>query len=455
MTQTRFPGSARSRAVGILTRFVSDRSGASAVVIALAMTGLLGMTGLGTEVGMWYVSKRTMHSAADSAAYSAALANYNGESKSQYTSEAKSITGNYGFVDGTGGVVVTVNSPPATGNYTANAKAVEVIISQPQPLVLSGLFLGKQTTAAARAVAITGTAGSPGNGCVVALNGASITDIFNQGTTNVNLIGCDIYDNSPSGSALTVVGDATISANGAYIVGNYSTSGGGTFTTKSVADGGDGTNVNWGSPAVDPFAGDLAGVNPPNTCTYTKYKVNSGATIPASTFTSGQMFCGSGGQKAIDITGNSTVNFPAGVFYVKDGDLHVGGGSKLNAPNGTTFVLLGTATVTFDGGAIVNVVASSTGPFPGVAFAIDTPAGAGTSSFLGGTTMTIAGAVYAPNNSIAWAGGSNSSGTPCTQVVAQTIDFKGNAVFGTNCTGYGFPNAGIGKTAGTVTKLVE
>ena len=65
MTQTRSAGSARSRAVGILTRFASDRSGASAVVIALAMTGLLGMTGLGTEVGMWYVSKRTMHSAAE------------------------------------------------------------------------------------------------------------------------------------------------------------------------------------------------------------------------------------------------------------------------------------------------------------------------------------------------------------------------------------------------------
>src|SRR5260370_7165783 len=101
------------------------------------MTGVLGRPGLGTEVGMWDVSKRTMHSAADSAAFSGALARYNGESTAQYTSEAKSIAGNYGFVDGTGGVVVTVNSPPATGNYTAKPNAAQVLIPQPQPLVPS------------------------------------------------------------------------------------------------------------------------------------------------------------------------------------------------------------------------------------------------------------------------------------------------------------------------------
>jgi hypothetical protein len=105
-----------------------------------------------------------------------------------------------------------------------------------------------------------------------------------------------------------------------------------------------------------------------------------------------------------------------------------------------------------NGGANVNVVADAGGPFPGVAFAVVTASGTGASNFEGGATMNITGAIYVPNNSTTWAGGSNTAGTPCTQIVAQTIDFKGNSVFGDNCTGYGFPNANIGKLA---TKLVE
>src|SRR5579862_7909621 len=90
--------SSAARASGILGSLRRDRSGASAVMIALAMTGLLGVVGLGTEVGMWYAGKRTMQAASDSAAFSAAMAKYNGESKNQYTAEAKSVAGTYNFV---------------------------------------------------------------------------------------------------------------------------------------------------------------------------------------------------------------------------------------------------------------------------------------------------------------------------------------------------------------------
>jgi Flp pilus assembly protein TadG len=444
-----------SRARGLLSRLVGDRSGASAVVIALAMTGVLGLAGLGTEVGMWYVSKRTMQGASDSAAFSAAMAKYNGESKAQYTTEARSVAGSYNFVDDVGGVNVTVNNPPTKGHYTADSNAIEVIISQPQPIVVSGLFLGGPTTVSTRSVALTGT---PGTGCVLALDGASIDDIFNNGNVSINLIGCDIYDNSPSSNALTLVGSANLSANGAFIVGSYSDSNNSTLTIKSRSDGGDGLNTHWSAPITDPFAGDLAAFSAPTTCTYNNAKYKAGANVPASTFTSGQVFCG-----GLDITGNSTVNFPSGVFYISNGVLEVDGGSTLNAPNpacatppasgcGTTFVLTGNSTISFQGGANINVQAPNNGPFPGVAFAVTSPAGSGNNSFEGGVTMNITGAIYVPYNSTTWAGGSNSNGTPCTQIVAQTIDFKGNSVFGDNCTGYGFPNANIGKLA---TRLVE
>jgi Flp pilus assembly protein TadG len=434
----------RSRIAGVLERLASDRTGASALVIGLAMTGVLGLTGLGTEIGMWYVAKRTMHSASDSAAFSAATARYKGALQTQWTSEAKSVAGTYNFVDGANGVTVRVNSPATSGNYTRDSNSIEVIISEPQPMVLSGLFLSGPTTVVARSVALTGT---PGTGCVLALDGASVDDIFNNGTVDINLEHCDIYDNSPSANALTLVGSATINANGAYIVGNYSTSGNGSLNTTSEQQGGDGTNVNWSSPIPDPYATDLANLAAPSRCDYINQSYQGQANIPASTFTDGQTFCG-----GLSITGNSKVTFPAGVFYISNGVLSVGGGSELDAPDGTTFVLTGNSSLSFAGGAIINVVADQTGPFPGVAFAVASPAGSGTSSFQGGPTMNILGAVYSPNNAVSWAGGSDTSGEPCTQIVALTIAFKGNTVLGSNCAGYNYPNANIGKVP---TKIVE
>ena len=66
--------------------------------------------------------------------------------------------------------------------------------------------------------------------------------------------------------------------------------------------------------------------------------------------------------------------------------------------------------------------------------------------------MNISGAVYSPNYPLSWAGGSDTSGEPCTQIVALTVAFKGNAVLGSDCAGHNYPNANIGKVP---TKVVE
>ena len=55
-------------------RFVADCRGVTSTLMALSFMGMLGFAGLATEVGLWYVKKRSMQSAADSAAFSAAIA---------------------------------------------------------------------------------------------------------------------------------------------------------------------------------------------------------------------------------------------------------------------------------------------------------------------------------------------------------------------------------------------
>ena len=137
----------------MLRSLAADRSGAVAVPAAISLVVLLGFAGLGSEVASWYVARRTMQGAADTAAYSAAYAKAANATTSVYTSEATSVAGSYGFVDGTGGVTVAVNSPPTQGTHTPDGTAVEVVITRPQPLAFSALFLRTSPTLTARAVA--------------------------------------------------------------------------------------------------------------------------------------------------------------------------------------------------------------------------------------------------------------------------------------------------------------
>ena len=100
-------------------RLLGDRAGATVVIIALALSAIVGFAGLGTETASWYFIKRSMQGAADSAAATAAaeLATNSSTTSSQMTSAARSIASTFGFVNGTGSTTVTVNNPPASGGY--------------------------------------------------------------------------------------------------------------------------------------------------------------------------------------------------------------------------------------------------------------------------------------------------------------------------------------------------
>src|SRR5437764_14852747 len=95
-------------------RLLRNRSGATAVAIALALTAVLGFAGLGTEAASWYYTKRNMQSAADAAAATAganlaiSLQRGGTVSSSQFATDAQSIAAKYGFVDGSDSVTVSV-----------------------------------------------------------------------------------------------------------------------------------------------------------------------------------------------------------------------------------------------------------------------------------------------------------------------------------------------------------
>ncbi len=226
-----------------LRQSAADRAGGVTTVFALSLPAIVGFAGLGAEAASWYLTKRTMQGAADTAASAAATALSAGTtSAAALASEARSIAARSNFVNGSNGTTVTVNYPPSSGTYQGRANAVEVSISKQEPALLSALFLAHGPTIGARAVAQANLSVTA-EACVIALDKNNETAMTTSGSPNLSFPGCSLYANSPASAALNMNGSASISANKAYFVGNYS--GGGLTTANGIYRGVD--------PIIDPY----------------------------------------------------------------------------------------------------------------------------------------------------------------------------------------------------------
>src|SRR5438876_1761262 len=408
-------------------RMLGDPAGSTVVIIALALSAIIGFAGLGTETASWYLTKRSMQGAADTAAATAAaeLAASSSATITQMRSAARSVASRYGFVNDTASTTVTVNNPPASGTYAACPSGsgfagtncyVEVIISQPQTALLSAGFMSSGPTISARAVALANT-GATDPGCVISLSTQTGVDISVSGNAQMNFAGCALYDNASGSNALSVTGNgASITAKAAYVVGGVS--GGSQVTTTDAVF----TGVN---PVGDPYAsvptpsytsghcdqGDFNGNGHP-------YKLNGGqtATLPPASFSgSVYVFCA-----GVDLTSNNaTLTLRPGFVYVVDqGTLQVGGNSTLTQcgttytgppvgpvylpctvgsvtqSGGITFFLTNhtggnPATVSIPSNSTTNLTAPNTGTYSGLAFFQDRVACSSTctSSLDGGANL--------------------------------------------------------------------
>jgi len=432
---TRFTEAARALAA----RLIKDRKGGVAALTAVALTALLGFAGLGTEVSLWYSTKRNMQGASDAAAFSAAASLAAGQNSTAFTAAAKAVTQSFGFVDGSGGVTVTVHNPPATGAYTANASAVEVDIQQVETMLFTQLFMSSAPTFNTRAV---GLAGTGGNGCVMALDQGNVTDVTDSGGTTLNLTSCSLYVNSPSSSALTMSGGATINAQSAYIHGNYTTSGGAHLnTTNGIHTA--------AAIATDPYASKT--IPSYSGCNKTNTSVSGGRTLNLSPGSPGGITVLCGGLAA---SGGSTVNLSPGVYIIDGGSFNISGGSIVNGTGGVTIILTSSShsnygTVSISGGTTINITAPTSGSTAGLAFFQDRAApSTSTDSFSGGATQNITGAIYFPSQPVTYSGGTTVSngGAACTQLLAYKLSFSGGSTFNANCSGTGVASIGASTT---------
>ncbi|MFB9269235.1 TadE/TadG family type IV pilus assembly protein [Bradyrhizobium erythrophlei] len=412
----------RALRADLLRRFAGDETGSYAIVIAVVMPVLVGTAGLGTEVAWWFYKHKNMLSAADSAAVSAATAGTN------LTTEANAITTFYGYANGVNNVTVTVNQPPTKGSFTSSSQAVEVIITQPQPRLMSALFGTGTVPVTVRAVALP----NMGRGCVLALDPTANPAVTVSGNTQLNLINCNLYDNSTGSSALNVSGGATISANMVGVVGGVS--GASSITATN--------GIRTGIRAIaDPYAN----VTPtmPTWCDYSrKFNVTSSTTLSPGSY------CGD-----ISVTGGATLTLNPGIYYFNGANLSVAGNSTITG-NGVTLVFTGSGSnwgsANIGSNANVSLTAPTTGPTAGIAIYGDRKMPGGTAfNLTGGGTQNLQGAVYLPKGALSFSGGNGTSAT-CTQIIADTVAITGSSNVQVNCAAMG------GNAIGTLTaQLVE
>jgi Flp pilus assembly protein TadG len=401
-----------------------DRRGAVAMIMGLSLSVMLGVAGLAVDASMWQYTKNDAQGAADAAAMSAVTSAIAGNSSGRIASEVYSVAAINGFVRGNG-ATVTLNNPPANGNYAGNVNAYEVIISELGPRYFSLLYTKGAPTIAARAVALVTVSG--GAGCVISLATSGAQAVVASNGAGVSLNGCGLYANSNNADAFDLSGGASFSAQSIQLAGNYKISNGARLT---------GTVSTGASPITDPYASYA--IPSYSGCTKSNYSIGGGAAVTLPTSGTGvTVFC-----NGLAIGNGATVTVPAGIYIIDGGSLDFGGGASITG-TGVTFIITshtgtGIGYFTIDNGVSVTLTAPTTGPTAGIVLWVDKKAAAtdNPSSFAGGSSASLTGAVYAPSSSVAFSNGT-SNASACTQVVANTVSFVGGASFKHNCAGTG------------------
>jgi Flp pilus assembly protein TadG len=441
-----------------------DRRGAAAVLLAVALSGIVGFAGLGSEVASWYYTTRAMQGAADSAAATAAAALSSATATGatitgdQLRNAGRSVAATFNFANGTNSTTVTVNNPPATTTNLTGCSSpftgfncyVEVLISQPQTPLLTSVFMSTGPTIAARSVAFANTSVTA-DGCIVALDKTSgHNGISLSGSPTLTLTGCALIDNS------SLANGGTITAKSAYVSGSISGS------TPTTTDGTfTGTN-----PMPDPYLnlavpsythGNCDQGNSSNGTKITGNKVR--AYIPSGS--TPYIFC-----QGLQVQGGSTAILCPGTYIMDRGTLDLLGGGILVAPptattvppmsaalcgadltGGVTIVLTNSssttgppANISIGANSTSTFTAPTSGSLSGIALFQDRMACASNNcgdSLGGGAAQNLTGVMYFPSNIVTYNGGASTGGSVCTKLIAYQITFSGNPNFFSNCSSAG------------------
>ena len=367
-----------------------------ALTAVMFMT-IIGFAGLAIDVGDWYATKTSMQNAADAAAISAGIQLVaSGAGGDQVTSAASQAAAANGF-DPNDGAQVDVT-------ISADGQSVMVMISQPSPTILAGLFLGDSVTISATATASL----VAGPTCLLSLEETAANGLYLDSNSRVDVAGCSIQVNSTNPVASSVNSSATVNAAAICITGGY----------EENSNGGYSPTPETGTTDCPPVSDPLAALEPPpySGCDYDAHVVDN-----ITTTLSPGVYC-----NGLVTDGNADVEFLPGEYIIDGGNFLVNSNSIVQG-TGVGFYLTGGATIWFDSNVVVDFSAPIDGPLAGIVFFQDRN-DTGTNRFDSNAISRLEGTIYFPNGS--FHSDSNSAiaaDSAFTVLIARRIELDSNA----------------------------
>ncbi|MGR4932365.1 TadG family pilus assembly protein [Bradyrhizobium sp. CAR08] len=440
-----------------------SQRGSVAFATVIALVPLIGVVALGAEAGSWYVTRQHAQNAADSAAYSGALrlsctmagAACETQSVDYRGKEFAAQNGfcNYSPNDATAypGRNCPTSLPTRTsrvvqidiGNYNAGTfttpvagtgNAVRARVSQQQPAYLAAVLGLTTVNIPAQAIAMVQL---PSKVCALALgpdpNGGGALKL--AGNLSNNGTGCPLmsdYSVQLGSSPTFTPPDA-----GWALFGTTGCKPGGTCANPGV------THNYFMPPALDP----LQGLNNPtssiNTRTGTTTSASTKVTCPAinpitglpypngskcwnvAPNTSSGAYTGSfnwGNQDYVTFTGSGT-------YFFYNASVNITGATVTGT--GVNIVLLGSSSLTINGGN-VNLSALSSNPtFPALNGVLIDDQTTANVNIGGNGVIKLAGAMYFPKANVSFGGTTQPSNTTCSEVIAKTLTMTGGGYLST------------------------
>jgi Putative Flp pilus-assembly TadE/G-like len=395
----------RGGAIKVFTVSASP-SGQVMLLVCVAVFALMGMIAVVADFSFLQHQRNMMQTAADSAAMAGAEELSYGD---QVTAGKLDAASN-GYTDGASSVTVAINNPPSTGPNASNAAYVEATISKPEPTYFLSVIGIHTMTVSVRAVAYEGN----GPSCIYVMDPAASSALSGSGSASISS-GCGVMVDSSSSTAIVMSGGATVTAPTIGVVGGYT--GGGYTPTPKIGV----------IAASDP----LAYVQAPTvgSCAHTNFSLSNPGTSSSYYQVYAGTYCG-----GITIS-NGFVNFNAGTYVLAGGGLTTQGGPLMTGTGITFYNTTGSGgykAINLSGGSTSNFSAPTSGTLTGILFFQDRsiPSGSAGSTVSGSSSSTFDGAMYFPTTTLSYSGSSSLNGYNI--VVADKVALSGSSTIGTN-----------------------
>jgi Flp pilus assembly protein TadG len=386
-----------------------DSVGGILIYAAITAPVVIGAAGLSVDIGLWYVNKRLVQSAVDSAALAGAL-------------ELRRSVGDITSITNVVNADALINGYSAAAGDTivvdaSNSPRVAVTITRSVPALLSQVLFTETTNVQARAVARADVNDS----CIWSLNPTAAQAINVVGSADVNL-GCGMIANTDDPDGIHKEGSGCLAASEYKVAGGYDES----LNSGCPLDPIPETSI---TPADDPLASlpapsytPCVGGGPPLNLSGT-----ADYTLSVDPLTGVGMYCTN-----INITTSGTVTFGPGTHIFDGAALNIQGGSTVEGSELTLYWSENGGVndgIDIAGGATVTMSAPTSGVYAGILIYQDRNMAPGvTHKLTGGSTMNLDGIIYTPSTDVEFAGGTSADSSSIL-IIADEVEFKGGDTF--------------------------